>query len=119
VGQEGGDLLVLLAPVVAATDSTLGGIVHLVGRAHPWIRFLLDHAPLAVARRVRVPTLLLHGSTDRQVTVQQAAMLECALRGGGGCALPCASTSGLYPGGDSRLFPGGAGRGGAQRRGFS
>lgn len=120
--SEGG----LIAPMVAATDSSLRGIVLMagpaqtgreilrfqmragidrapdfspaqrdsaratvepmidsLGRSQPWIRFFLAHDPLVVARRVAVPTLILQGATDRQVTAEQAAALERALRDGG------------------------------------
>ena len=120
--SEGG----LIAPMVAATDSSLRGIVLLAGPAktgrvilqyqlgasiardtalsaaqrdsarrrvdatidslgatQPWMRYFLSYDPLATARRVHVPTLILQGATDRQVTADQAEMLERALRDGG------------------------------------
>jgi uncharacterized protein len=50
----------------------------------PWLRFFLDHDPLPVARQVRrTPVLILHGETDRQVTVEQATALAAAFRLGG------------------------------------
>jgi uncharacterized protein len=52
-------------------------------RESPWLRHFLDHDPLPAARRVRVPALVLHGETDRQVPVEQAATLSAALREGG------------------------------------
>lgn len=58
---EGG----LIAPLVAADDSSLGGIVFMA------------------ARRVRVPVLILHGETDRQATAAQADELDAALRASG------------------------------------
>lgn len=120
--SEGG----LIAPMVAATDSALRGIVLMAGPAktgrvilqyqigaavdrdtalsstqrdsarrsidttidslgatQPWVRYFLSYDPLPTARRVRVPTLILQGATDRQVTEDQAQMLERALRQGG------------------------------------
>lgn len=120
--SEGG----LIAPMVAATDPRLGGIVLMAGPSqtgrriirfqnayaiertpairpeardsalaaamrgvdsvaatNPWIRFFLDHDPVAAARQVSVPVLILQGATDRQVTPDQAAMLEQAFRQGG------------------------------------
>lgn len=120
--SEGG----LIAPLVAAADSTLAGIVLIAGPAQtgreiieyqqrraieasdlppasrdsaaveakreleemaatqPWIRFFLEHDPLPTARQVRrTPVLILHGETDRQVTVEQAAVLAAAFREGG------------------------------------
>jgi dienelactone hydrolase len=116
----------IIAPMIAATDSTLRGLVLMAGPAwtgrrvvesqnayaiarspavplsqrdslllasmriadstmtnDPWFRFFAAHDPLATARRVRVPVLILHGETDRQVTVQQAHELAAALRAGG------------------------------------
>jgi uncharacterized protein len=50
----------------------------------PWLRFFLDYDPLSTARRVRrTPVLILHGETDRQVTVEQADALASAFRAGG------------------------------------
>jgi uncharacterized protein len=120
--SEGG----LIAPMVAAEDTLLAGIVLLNGpaltgreiiryqqrsmlerstdgdhdiealldQAHhdmeamaerqPWLRFFLDYDPLAMAARVRnVPVLVLHGATDRQVTLDQAPMLADAFREAG------------------------------------
>jgi fermentation-respiration switch protein FrsA (DUF1100 family) len=50
----------------------------------PWGRFFATHDPVATARRVAtVPVLILHGETDRQVTVGQAHELAAAFRAGG------------------------------------
>jgi uncharacterized protein len=50
----------------------------------PWLRFFLDHDPLPVARQVsRTPVLIVHGETDRQVTVDQAETLAAAFREAG------------------------------------
>ena len=51
-----------------------------IARTNPWMRFFLDHDPLAVAARVRVPVLILQGETDRQVTAEQAPALATAIR---------------------------------------
>lgn len=120
--SEGG----LIAPMVAAADPRIRGIVLMAGPArtgreilrfqngyaiersaailpeardsalvaamqgvdslavtNPWLRFFLDHDPLAVAERVRAPVLLLQGATDRQVTAEQADALGAAFRTGG------------------------------------
>jgi dipeptidyl aminopeptidase/acylaminoacyl peptidase len=120
--SEGG----ILAPMIAAEDSSLRGIVVMAGPAWtgrrviesqnryllesspdlsprlrdsllqvsmrmvdsaggttPWIRYFQQYDPLPVARRVRVPVLILHGATDRQVTAEQAEELGSALRDGG------------------------------------
>lgn len=120
--SEGG----IIAPMIAATDTALAGIVlmaapawsgrrviesqnrYLLERApnlsaaeqdslleasmrtvdsaavsSPWLRFFLAYDPLATARRVKVPVLILHGATDRQVTAEQAEALARAFREGG------------------------------------
>jgi dienelactone hydrolase len=48
-----------------------------------WSRFFATHDPLAVARRVRQPVLIVHGALDRQVSVGQADTLAAAFRAGG------------------------------------
>jgi dienelactone hydrolase len=48
-----------------------------------WLRFFADYDPLATARQVKTPILILHGSTDRQVTAEQAPALAEAFRNGG------------------------------------
>lgn len=65
----------LLARAPAALDSA--------ARASAWIRYFLEYDPLATARRVRVPVLILQGATDRQVTPEQASALAAALRAAG------------------------------------
>jgi fermentation-respiration switch protein FrsA (DUF1100 family) len=50
---------------------------------NPWVRFFLDYDPLVTARKVRVPTLILQGATDQQVTAAQAEALGEAIRSGG------------------------------------
>jgi|CXWL01.1.fsa_nt_gi dienelactone hydrolase len=49
-------------------------------------RALLGYDPRTTARRVRVPTLLLHGDNDAQVPVGQATELAAALRQAGAAA---------------------------------
>jgi pimeloyl-ACP methyl ester carboxylesterase len=50
---------------------------------NPWLQFFRQYEPLTTARRVRVPTLILQGALDRQVTAGQADTLAAAIRGGG------------------------------------
>lgn len=119
--SEGG----MIAPMVAATDAKIAGIVLLAGPAqtgreiiyyqqrfaidrdtslkdpatrdaaaararrqldaitaenNPWLKFFLSYGPLATARKVRTPSLVLQGETDRQITPSQAGLLADALR---------------------------------------
>jgi uncharacterized protein len=48
-----------------------------------WVRLFLTYDPTTVAAKVRAPTLILHGATDRQVTMEQAQELAAAIRRGG------------------------------------
>jgi dienelactone hydrolase len=116
----------MIAPMVAATDARLRGIILMAGPSQngrdiilyqqryaidrdstlttlaardsaaavaratydsivptrPWWQFFATHDPLATARTVRAPALILHGETDRQVTAEQAEQLAAALREG-------------------------------------
>ena len=47
------------------------------------MRFFLAYSPDTTARKVKVPVLILQGSTDRQVTADQAEKLATAFRSGG------------------------------------
>ena len=53
----------------------------------PWMRTWFDLDPRVVARRLRMPALLLHGDNDRQVPVGDADELAMALRSGGARAV--------------------------------
>jgi dienelactone hydrolase len=120
--SEGG----IIAPMVAATDASLKGIVLMAGPAYTgdriirfqirnltdkndaipaakkdsayqatydafakgaasdvWTRFFLTYDPLVTARKVKVPTLILQGATDQQVTPEQAKLLLDAIKAGG------------------------------------
>jgi uncharacterized protein len=120
--SEGG----LIAPMVAAEDANLRGIVLLAGPAYtgrrileyqagaaigqltgktaaerdsllranmatldnigtdqPWMRYFRDYDPVATLRKVKVPVLVIHGATDRQVTAEQAEVIGQTLRGAG------------------------------------
>ncbi len=120
--SEGG----MVAPMVAAGDPTLKGIVLLAGPSQtgrkiltyqnrfrldadsslspsqrdsaltatmqgidsaaansPWLAYFLSYDPVAAARKVRVPVLVLQGETDRQVTAEQAPALGKAFKAGG------------------------------------
>ncbi len=48
-----------------------------------WRRSVQSHDPLPVVRRLRMPVLILQGTTDRAVAPQDAALLERTLRSAG------------------------------------
>jgi dipeptidyl aminopeptidase/acylaminoacyl peptidase len=50
---------------------------------YPWVKEFLSYDPLPTIRKVRQPILILQGGIDRQVTAEQAEMLEQAARGAG------------------------------------
>jgi uncharacterized protein len=120
--SEGGEI----APMIAATDPSLAGIVTLAGPAEtgreishaqlayavsrdsalsaarrdsivngqdaildsaaahqPWVKYYLSYDPIATAKSVRVPALVLQGGNDRQISPDQAEKLAAALRAGG------------------------------------
>jgi len=120
--SEGGEI----APMIAATDPSLAGIVTLAGPAstgreishaqlqyavsrdtaldatrrdsilksqdaildsaaahQPWVKYYLSYDPIATAKNVRVPALVLQGGNDRQVSPDQADKLAAALKAGG------------------------------------
>jgi alpha-beta hydrolase superfamily lysophospholipase len=51
--------------------------------ASPWLRFWFDYDPIATAKRVRQPVLIVQGATDTQVTPDHAEELAAAFRAGG------------------------------------
>ena len=52
-----------------------------------WIGFYMTHDPVATAKRVKQPVLILQGDTDHQVTPEQADTLAAAFRAGGNRAV--------------------------------
>ena len=52
-------------------------------RAPGWMHFFADYDPLPTARRVRAPTLVLQGETDRQIPASEARLLANAMRAAG------------------------------------
>lgn len=71
----------ILQTIIAGGDTS-----HLPPQAReylPWFKEFLAFDPLAVMRRVRQPVLILQGALDRQVTADQAALLERAAREAG------------------------------------
>jgi fermentation-respiration switch protein FrsA (DUF1100 family) len=81
--------------VVVENDTTIpaskrdSALAALRGRADSlaatpgWLRYVYDYDPLATARKVRTPVLILQGATDLQVTADQAEELAAAFRAGG------------------------------------
>ena len=49
----------------------------------PWVKEFWTYDPLVTMRKVRQPILILQGALDRQITAEQADMLERAAREGG------------------------------------
>jgi dipeptidyl aminopeptidase/acylaminoacyl peptidase len=49
----------------------------------PWVKEFWTYDPLPTIRKVRQPILIVQGALDRQVTAEQAGMLEKAAREGG------------------------------------
>jgi dienelactone hydrolase len=74
-GLSGPALEAAFARAAAERDSVAATV--------PWVRWFMDHDPLATARQLRAPVLILHGATDRQVPAAQAAELETAIRAAG------------------------------------
>ena len=52
-------------------------------QTNPWIKAWMEYDPAPVARRVKTPTLILQGATDRQVPVDQADKLAALIRASG------------------------------------
>ena len=61
--------------VPAALDS--------LAQANPWVAYFMTYDPLATARLLAQPVLVLQGDTDQQVTPEQADSLAAAIRAGG------------------------------------
>jgi hypothetical protein len=71
----------------AALDSVMRASMHAVdslAATDAWIGFFARHDPLAVARKLKSPAVLvLQGATDRQVAAEQATELADAFRAAG------------------------------------
>lgn len=70
----------------ARRDSLLALALHQADSAYAapgWLHWFAEYDPLPTARRVRVPTLILQGETDRQVPPREAATLAAAMRAAG------------------------------------
>ena len=70
----------------AKRDSAVLAMAHAtdsLAAAEPWVHFFLDYDPIATAKKVKQPVLILQGATDKQVTPEQAAELAAAFRSAG------------------------------------
>lgn len=50
---------------------------------NPWIRWWMQYDPAPTARKVKAPTLIVQGATDRQVPASEAEKLAALIRSGG------------------------------------
>ncbi len=74
------------ATPMAQRDSAIRVAAHALdslARSNAWLAFFLRYDPLPTARRVHAPVLVLQGSTDHQVSPDQAPMLADAFRSAG------------------------------------
>jgi len=62
---------------------TIPAALDSLARSNRWMNYFMAYDPLATARRVKQPVLILQGDTDRQVTAEQADTLVGAFRAGG------------------------------------
>jgi len=83
----------LLAGVNAAVDSTM--------QSTRWLSFFASHDPLATARKVKVPVLILQGGDDQQVIAAETPLLEKAFRDGGNRDV----TARIFPGQNHLFIP--------------
>jgi uncharacterized protein len=68
------------ATQLAAADSSVQADSSAAGA---WFQWFYHYDPIPTARRVKQPTLILHGALDRQVSAGQADTLARAIRSGG------------------------------------
>jgi fermentation-respiration switch protein FrsA (DUF1100 family) len=78
----GGDLTLSPAEREAAL-ARAARVTDSLAAAPGWLHFFAEYDPLVTARRVRAPTLILQGATDRQVAPEQARTLADAMRAAG------------------------------------
>jgi dipeptidyl aminopeptidase/acylaminoacyl peptidase len=67
----------------ALAEATVQQDANVKASTEAWRRSIQDRDPLPTARRLRMPVLILQGSTDRAVSPEDSAMLERAIREGG------------------------------------
>jgi dipeptidyl aminopeptidase/acylaminoacyl peptidase len=65
----------VLATVPAQLDS--------LAKTSPWIAYFMTYDPIATAKKVKTPVLVLQGMTDQQVSPEQADKLVAAFKAGG------------------------------------
>jgi len=63
--------------------ATIPGTIDSLVANDPWMRFFMAHDPLATARQVKTPVLIVNGATDRQVTPDQVPVLAAAFKAAG------------------------------------
>jgi dipeptidyl aminopeptidase/acylaminoacyl peptidase len=99
----------------ARKDSALATIdtrIDSLAASNAWMKYFLDYDPLATARQVKTPVLILNGGTDQQVTPDQVPVLEAAFRAAGNPDV----TAHVFPNlnhlfvHDTSGFPGGYGK---------
>jgi uncharacterized protein len=70
----------------AKRDSALARVnatIDSLGARNPWMKFFIDYDPLATAKQIRTPVLILNGATDQQVTPDQVQTLASAFKSAG------------------------------------
>src|SRR5690606_32648359 len=78
------EMFELVRSGVAWTEAHVPSIHLAAAPVVPWLREYLAYEPTALARQLRCPTLILHGSADFQVspTADSQALAEAARAGG-------------------------------------
>ncbi|WP_158508999.1 alpha/beta fold hydrolase [Gemmatirosa kalamazoonensis] len=94
-GKGGREILTFQLTNLATHDTSLTGAkrdaalaaiparIDSLARSNPWMGYFLSYDPLATARRIKIPVLILNGSTDQQVTPEQVPALAAAFRAAG------------------------------------
>lgn len=67
----------------AAALANVSHMIDSIAGAQPWMKFFVDYDPLATARKVKTPVLVLNGATDQQVTPDQVPELVAAFKQAG------------------------------------
>jgi uncharacterized protein len=63
--------------------ATVPALLDSLGRSNRWMGYFMATDPLATARRLRQPVLIVQGNTDMQVTPEQADTLASVMRAAG------------------------------------